>query len=127
MALARLNIPGLILYGGSIAPGQYEGHSVTIQDVFEAVGAHARGKINDAQLKELECAACPGAGACGGQFTANTMALVCEFLGIAPMGISGVPAADAGKAHAGELAGKLVLDLLRKNTTPFANYHQEFN
>jgi dihydroxy-acid dehydratase len=118
MALARLNIPGLILYGGSIAPGQYEGHSVTIQDVFEAVGAHARGKINDAQLKELECAACPGAGACGGQFTANTMALVCEFLGIAPMGISGVPATDAGKARAGELAGRLVLDLLRKNTTP---------
>jgi len=118
MALARLNIPGLILYGGSIAPGQYEGHSVTIQDVFEAVGAHARGKINDAQLKELECAACPGAGACGGQFTANTMALVCEFLGIAPMGISSVPATDAGKAHAGELAGKLVLDLLHKNTTP---------
>ena len=118
MALARLNIPGLILYGGSIAPGQYEGHSVTIQDVFEAVGAHARGKINDAQLKELECAACPGAGACGGQFTANTMALVCEFLGLAPMGISGVPATDAGKGHAGELAGKLVLDLLRKNTTP---------
>ncbi len=118
MALARLNIPGLILYGGSIAPGQYEGHSVTIQDVFEAVGAHARGKINDAQLKELECAACPGAGACGGQFTANTMALVCEFLGLAPMGISSVPATNAGKAHAGELAGKLVLDLLRRNTTP---------
>ncbi|HET7109166.1 MAG TPA: dihydroxy-acid dehydratase [Candidatus Acidoferrum sp.] len=118
MALARLNIPGLILYGGSIAPGQYEGHSVTIQDVFEAVGAHARGKMSDAQLKELECAACPGAGACGGQFTANTMALVCEFLGLAPMGISSVPATDAGKAHAGELAGKLALDLLRKNTTP---------
>ena len=118
MALARLNIPGLILYGGSIAPGQYEGHSVTIQDVFEAVGAHARGKMSDAQLKELECAACPGAGACGGQFTANTMALVCEFLGLAPMGISSVPATDAGKARAGELAGKLALDLLRKNTTP---------
>ena len=118
MALARLNIPGLILYGGSIAPGQYEGHAVTIQDVFEAVGAHARGKINDAQHKELECAACPGAGACGGQFTANTMALVCEFLGLAPMGISSVPATDSGKAHAGELAGRLVLDLLRKNTTP---------
>jgi len=118
MALARLNIPGLILYGGSIAPGQFEGHSVTIQDVFEAVGAHARGKMSDAQLKELECAACPGAGACGGQFTANTMALVCEFLGLAPMGISSVPATDVGKAHAGELAGKLVLDLLRKNTTP---------
>jgi dihydroxy-acid dehydratase len=118
MALARLNIPGLILYGGTIAPGQYEGHSVTIQDVFEAVGAHARGKMSDAQLKELECAACPGAGACGGQYTANTMALVCEFLGIAPMGISSVPATDAGKAHAGELAGRLVIDLLRKNTTP---------
>jgi len=118
MALARLNIPGLILYGGSIAPGQFEGHSVTIQDVFEAVGAHARGKMSDAQLKELECAACPGAGACGGQFTANTMALVCEFLGLAPMGISSVPATDAGKAHAGELAGKLAIDLLRKNTTP---------
>src|SRR5215471_16149653 len=118
MALARLNIPGLILYGGSIAPGHFEGHSVTIQDVFEAVGAHARGKMTDAQLKELECAACPGAGACGGQFTANTMALVCEFLGIAPMGISSVPATDAGKAHAGELAGKLALDLLKKNRTP---------
>jgi len=118
MALARLNIPGLILYGGSIAPGQYEGHSVTIQDVFEAVGAHARGKMSDAQLKELECAACPGVGACGGQYTANTMALVCEFLGLAPMGISSVPATDAGKAHAGELAGRLVVDLLRRNTTP---------
>jgi dihydroxy-acid dehydratase len=118
MALARLNIPGLVLYGGSIAPGQYEGHSVTIQDVFEAVGAHARGKMNDAQLKELECAACPGAGACGGQFTANTMALVCEFLGIAPMGISSVPATNQGKAHAGELAGKLTLDLLKKNLLP---------
>jgi len=118
MALARLNIPGLVLYGGSIAPGRFEGRSVTIQDVFEAVGAHARGKMTDAQLKELECAACPGAGACGGQFTANTMALVCEFLGIAPMGISSVPATDAGKAHAGELAGRLTLDLLKKNRTP---------
>ena len=118
MALARLNIPGLILYGGSIAPGHFQGHDVTIQDVFEAVGAHARGKLSDAQLKEIECAACPGAGACGGQFTANTMALVCEFLGIAPMGISSVPATDAGKAHAGELAGKLTLDLLRNNVTP---------
>src|SRR5499425_3110469 len=118
MALARLNIPGLILYGGSIAPGLYEGHSVTIQDVFEAVGAHARGKMTDAQLKELECAACPGAGACGRQFTANTMALVCDFLGIAPMGISSIPATDAGKARAGELAGRLALDLLKKNRTP---------
>ena len=118
MALARLNIPGLMLYGGSIAPGQYEGHSVTIQDVFEAVGAHARGKITDQQLRDLECAACPGAGACGGQFTANTMALVCEFLGLAPMGISSIPATNERKARAGELAGELTLGLLRKNLTP---------
>jgi len=118
MALARLNIPGLVLYGGSIAPGHYEGHSVTIQDVYEAIGAHALGKMSDAKLKELECSACPGVGACGGQFTANTMALVCEFLGIAPMGISSVPATDAGKAHAGELAGKLTLELLKNNLTP---------
>ena len=118
MALARLNIPGLILYGGSIAPGQFEGHAVTIQDVFEAVGMHARGKMNDAQLKLLETAACPGAGACGGQFTANTMALVCEFLGIAPMGLSSVPATNAGKAEAGRRAGELVLELLRRDVTP---------
>ena len=118
MALARLNIPGLMLYGGSIAPGQYEGHAVTIQDVFEAVGAHARGKITDRQLKDLECAACPGAGACGGQFTANTMALVCEFLGLAPMGISSIPATNERKARAGEWAGELTLGLLRKNLTP---------
>ncbi|HEY2118648.1 MAG TPA: dihydroxy-acid dehydratase [Candidatus Acidoferrum sp.] len=118
MALARLNIPGLMLYGGSIAAGQYDGHPVTIQDVYEAIGAHSSGKITDQQLKDLECSACPGPGACGGQFTANTMALVCEFLGLAPMGISSVPATDAGKAHSGELAGKLVLDLLRKDLKP---------
>lgn len=118
MALARLNIPGLVLYGGSIAPGQFDGHSVTIQDVFEAIGAHARGKMSDEKLKELECTACPGVGACGGQYTANTMALVCEFLGIAPMGASSVPATNEGKAKAGELAGRLVLDLLKKNLTP---------
>ena len=118
MALVRLNIPGLVLYGGSIAPGEYQGQAVTIQDVFEAVGAHARGKINDQQLKELECAACPGAGACGGQFTANTMAMVIEFLGLAPMGISSVPATNKEKARAGELAGKLTLELLKKTLTP---------
>ena len=118
MALARLNIPGLILYGGSIAPGQFEGHAVTIQDVYEAIGAHARGGISDLQLKSLETAACPGAGACGGQFTANTMALVCEFLGIAPMGLSSVPATNAAKAQAGRRAGELVLDLLRRDITP---------
>ena len=118
MALARLNIPGLVLYGGSIAPGQFEGHSVTIQDVYEAIGKHARGGMTDAQLRSLEGAACPGAGACGGQFTANTMALVCEFLGIAPMGLSGVPATNAGKANAAHRAGELVLDLLRRDVTP---------
>jgi dihydroxy-acid dehydratase len=118
MALARLNIPGLVLYGGSIAPGQFEGHAVTIQDVFEAVGAHARGTMSDAQLKALENAACPGAGACGGQFTANTMALVCEFLGIAPMGLSSVPATNSAKAAAGKRAGEMVLELLRRDVTP---------
>ena len=118
MALARLNIPGLILYGGSIAPGQFEGHAVTIQDVYEAIGMHARGSMTDARLKSLESAACPGAGACGGQFTANTMALVCEFLGIAPMGLSSVPATNSGKANAGHRAGELVMDLLRRDVTP---------
>jgi len=118
MALARLDIPGLILYGGSIAPGQFEGHSVTIQDVFEAVGAHGRGAMTATRLKTLEDAACPGAGACGGQFTANTMALVCEFLGIAPMGLSSIPATDPAKAKAGQRAGELVMDLLRNDLTP---------
>ena len=118
MALARLDIPGLILYGGSIAPGQFEGHSVTIQDVYEAIGAHARGTLSDAQLHELECSACPGAGACGGQFTANTMALVCEFLGVAPMGLSSVPATDAAKSAAGRRAGELVMDILRRDLRP---------
>ncbi len=118
MALARLNIPGLILYGGSIAAGRFENHSVTIQDVFEAVGTHARGGMTDAQLKSLEVAACPGAGACGGQFTANTMALVCEFLGIAPMGLSSVPATNPAKATAGYRAGEMVVDLLRRDVSP---------
>src|SRR5712672_2467641 len=118
MSLARLNIPGLILYGGSIAPGHFEGHPVTIQDVYEAIGKHARGGMTDAQLKSLETAACPGAGACGGQFTANTMALVCEFLGIAPMGLSSVPATNSGKAASGERAGEMLMELLSKDITP---------
>jgi dihydroxy-acid dehydratase len=118
MALARLNIPGLVLYGGSIAPGKFEGHSVTIQDVYEAIGSHSHGGMSDARFKALEDSACPGAGACGGQFTANTMALVSEFLGIAPMGLSSVPATDAGKAHAGHRAGELVMDLLRGDVIP---------
>jgi dihydroxy-acid dehydratase len=118
MALARLNIPGLILYGGSIAPGQFEGHSVTIQDVFEAVGAYGRGSMSEARLTALEGVACPGAGACGGQFTANTMALVAEFLGVAPMGLSSTPATNKAKAEAGHRAGEMVVELLRKNILP---------
>src|SRR5260370_8303488 len=118
MALARLNIPGLILYGGSIAPGQFEGHSVTSEDVFGGVGMDSSGAKTDARLRSLESVACPGAGACGGQFTANHMALVCEFLGVAPMGLSSVPATNVGKAAAGRRAGELVLDLLRRDVTP---------
>ncbi|HBO90720.1 MAG TPA: dihydroxy-acid dehydratase [Acidobacteria bacterium] len=114
MALARLDLPSLILYGGSIAPGSWEGHDVTIQDVFEAVGAHAAGRITDGQLQTLENQACPGAGACGGQFTANTMATVCEFLGISPMGSASVPATDADKDGVAEQAGRLVMDVLQR-------------
>ena len=117
MALARLDIPGVILYGGSIAPGTWEGRDVTIQDVFEAGGAHAAGKITDAQLKTLEDQACPGAGACGGQFTANTMATVCEFLGISPTGSASVPATDAGKDLVAERAGQLVMGMLGRGDT----------
>ena len=118
MALARLDIPGLALYGGSIAPGAYAGHDVTIQDVFEAVGAHASGKINDEQLKAIEDRACPGAGACGGQFTANTMSTVMEFLGVSPMGSNGVPAMVAQKDEAAFAAGQLVMHLLRHDLRP---------
>jgi dihydroxy-acid dehydratase len=118
MALARLNIPGMILYGGSIAPGQFEGHSVTIQDVFEAVGTYGRGEMSEERLTALENVACPGAGACGGQYTANTMALVCEFLGVAPMGLSSTPATNEAKAETGRRAGELVVDLLRRNVLP---------
>lgn len=118
MALVRLDIPGLVLYGGSIAPGTFDGHSVTIQDVFEAVGAHGRGAMSDTQLAELENSACPGAGACGGQFTANTMATACEFLGIAPMANSSVPATDCNKVDAARQAGGMVLELLRRDLRP---------
>ena len=111
MALARLDIPGLILYGGSIAPGRLDGRDVTIQDVFEAVGAHAAGRISDAELCELEDRACPGAGACGGQFTANTMATACEFLGLAPMGSGDVPADRTRRSTTWRgRAGALVMD-----------------
>jgi dihydroxy-acid dehydratase len=118
MALVRLNIPGLVLYGGSIAPGSYKGHNVTIQDVFEAVGAHAQHRMSDAELRALENSACPGAGACGGQFTANTMAMVCEFLGLSPMGSASVPALDAKKPEVARAAGALVMRLLERDLRP---------
>jgi len=118
MALARLNIPGLLLYGGSIAPGHWNGREVTIQDVFEAVGAHAAGRLTDADLGRLEAVACPGAGACGGQFTANTMAIACEFLGIAALGSGSVPANDPRKAAVAQQAGERVMDLIARSVRP---------
>src|SRR5271170_4902579 len=118
MALARLDIPGLMLYGGSIKPGRLNGHDITIQDVFEAIGAHAAGKIDDAGLEAVEAAACPGAGACGGQFTANTMAMACEFLGISPIGLSGVPAFLPEKLDAAREAGRMVLELAKNDLRP---------
>jgi dihydroxy-acid dehydratase len=118
MALARLNVPALMLYGGSIMPGSYRGHDVTIQDVFEAVGRHAAGKISDQELTELEDVASPGAGACGAQFTANTMAMAFEVMGISPMGSAMVPAVDASKADVARAAGELVVDVLRRGLLP---------
>jgi dihydroxy-acid dehydratase len=118
MALARLDIPGLALYGGSIAPGHLGDRDLTIQDVFEAVGAYSSGRIDANQFKAVENAACPGAGACGGQFTANTMSTVMEFLGISPMGSNGIPATVAEKDEAAFNAGKLVVDLLRRDLRP---------
>ncbi|HLJ23627.1 MAG TPA: dihydroxy-acid dehydratase [Candidatus Acidoferrales bacterium] len=117
MGLIRLNLPSLVLYGGSIQPGRFRGHDVTIQDVFEAVGAHSAGKMSDADLKEIEKVACPGAGACGGQFTANTMATALEFIGLTPIGLGNVPATDPRKDQAAYHAGTLVMDLLRKGIT----------
>ena len=118
MALARLDLPSLVLYGGSIAPGSFQGRDVTIQDVFEAVGAHASGKMSLEDLRELEDAACPGAGACGGQFTANTMATALEFLGISPMGSAGVPATDPARKDVARLAGRLVMEALKNDLRP---------
>jgi len=118
MALARLDIPGLALYGGSIAPGHLGERDLTIQDVFEAVGAYASKRIDAQQFLAVENAACPGAGACGGQFTANTMSTVMEFLGISPMGSNGIPATVAEKDDAAFNAGKLVMDMLRGDLRP---------
>ncbi len=118
MALARLDVPGLVLYNGSIAPGRFRGRDVTIQDVFEAVGAAAAGTMSNADVHELEGVACPGAGACGGQFTANTMATVLEFLGISPAGLNDVPATDPAKTEAAYEAGRIVMRLVRDDVRP---------
>jgi dihydroxy-acid dehydratase len=114
MALARLDLPGLILYGGTIAAGSYRGKDVTIQDVFEAIGANAAGKISDADLQELEDVACPGAGACGGQYTANTMSTVMEMIGLSPMGFNSIPALDPQKDEIAYRCGELVMDVLKR-------------
>jgi dihydroxy-acid dehydratase len=114
MALVRLNVPGVLLYGGSILPGRYKGADVTILEVFEAVGAHAAGKITDEELRELEEAASPGVGACGGQFTANTMAMAFEVLGLSPMGSAMVPAAYEEKNRVATEAGALIMDVLAR-------------
>jgi dihydroxy-acid dehydratase len=118
MALARLDIPGLVLYNGSIAPGRYKGRDVTIQNVFEVVGAHAAGRATAAEVHALESVACPGAGACGGQFTANTMSMALDVMGISPAGLNGVPAGHPDKTAAAEEAGRLVMDLVRDDVRP---------
>jgi len=118
MALARMDLPGLVLYGGTIAAGTYKGKDVTIQDVFEAVGANAAGKITDQELHDLENVACPGAGACGGQYTANTMSTVMEMIGLSPLGFNSVPAMDARKDQVAFDCGQVVLNLLREGIRP---------
>ncbi len=118
IAVCRLDVPSLVLYSGSIAPGRWRGRDVTIQDVFEAVGRHAVGALSAEDLHDLESSACPGAGACGGQFTANTMAMAVDFLGLSPIALSGIPATHPSKPQAAEQAGRLAVSLVRSGTTP---------
>ena len=118
MALARLDVPGLVLYNGTIYPGTYKGRDLTIVSVFEAVGAYRAGKIGLDELYDIESAACPGAGACGGQFTANTMSMVMEFLGLSPAGLNGIPAEDPAKDAAARQAGELAMTLVRHDIRP---------
>jgi dihydroxy-acid dehydratase len=118
MALLRTNVPGVILYGGSIMPGKYKGKDISIQDVYEAIGANAAGKISDDELRAIENSACPGAGACGGQFTANTMATVAELIGLAPMGTASVPQVDSRKDAVAFRCGQIVMDAVRSNLRP---------
>jgi dihydroxy-acid dehydratase len=118
MALLRLNVPGIVLYGGSILPGRHNGHDITVQDVFEAVGANAAGRMSDAELLEIENHACPGAGACGGQFTANTMATVMELIGLSPMGTAAVPQVDPRKNAVSIRCGEVVMDAVKNRRRP---------
>src|SRR5690242_11670431 len=118
MALLRLNVPGVVMYGGSILPGKHKGHDITIQDVFEAVGANAAGRIDDADLRDIEDHACPGAGACGGQYTANTMATVMELIGLSPMGTAAVPQVDQRKDGVAYRCGQVIMDAVRNNLRP---------
>src|SRR5450631_273314 len=118
MALLRLNVPGVVLYGGTIMPGKFKGHDITIQDVFEAVGANAAGRMSDQELLEIENHACPGAGACGGQFTANTMATVMELIGLSPMGTASVPQVDIRKEDVARRCGEVIMNCVRKNIRP---------
>jgi dihydroxy-acid dehydratase len=118
MALCRLDIPGLVLYNGTIAPGTFRGRDITVQDVFEAIGAYAAEKISAEELHEVESSACPGAGACGGQYTANTMSTALEFLGLSPGGMNGIPAVNRGKGDAAEECGRLVMRLVRDDVRP---------
>ena len=118
MALLRLNVPGVVLYGGSILPGHYKGRDLTVQDVFEAVGANAAGRISDDELLAIENAACPGAGACGGQFTANTMATVMEIIGLSPMGTAAVPQVDPAKDQVAFRCGQVIVDAVKRELKP---------
>jgi dihydroxy-acid dehydratase len=118
MALLRLNVPGLVLYGGSIMPGEHKGKKITVQEVFEAVGAHAAGKISDQELQDIEDHACPGAGACGGQFTANTMATVMEMIGLSPMNTAAVPQVDKRKEEVARRCGRIAVEAVQKNIRP---------
>jgi len=118
MSMARLNVPSVFMYGGSILPGSFKGKDVTVQDVFEAVGAHAAGNMSDEDLHELECVACPSAGSCGGQFTANTMACVSEAIGLALPGSAGAPAPYESRDEYAYHSGRVVMDLIRNNLRP---------
>ncbi len=123
MALARLDVPGLALYNGTIYPGVYKGRNVDVVSVYEAIGAYRAGKITLDELTGIENAACPGAGACGGQYTANTMSMVLEFIGLSPAGLNGIPAEDPKKDEAAHRTGELVMDLVRRDTRPSSHRH----